>query len=755
MESTKHDRVIHQFRVGMVLLAACSFSVFVTATLASQTATSELAKTPSARAIRTARPPTMDGRLDEPEWKLAPVISGFVQHEPFEGRAPTERTEILILYDDNAVYIAGRMFDSDPSRIVVGETRRDANIRDTDALLLVLDTYRDRQNAFVFGTTPAGIEYDGQVTKEGQGGLPTSRRTQSGSGGGFNLNWDGSFEVATSVDENGWYAEFRIPFSTLSYAHGGRQLWGMNISRIVRRRNEEMFWAPIARQYTVYRVSEAGTLEGLEAPSKRTVRVTPFWLSSVQRDFVASTPTDVGAELGGDAKIGLTPSLLLDLTYNTDFAQVEVDEQQINLTRFNLFFPEKRPFFLENAGTFSVGNPRAGTDLGLDLFFSRKIGISDGGAPVPILGGGRLTGKAGGMTLGLMNIETESVGRDGVPANSFSVGRVLRELPNRSRVGAMVVSRLNTDSTDDYNVTYALDGRWGIGDAIDFDAYTARTSTPGDSGRRHATSFSGTYSTRNWSAAVQFREVGGEFNPEVGFLPRKDYRLFIGRLQRQIRPSGLQWIREFRPHVMIRNFFDFNGFNETRFLHFDNSTEFSSGAALSTAVNLTREGLRVPFQITDSIAVAPDTYDNIETLWRFNSDLSAPVSFDGTVTIGGFFSGHRRSVSGSLNARTGTTWATSLRLGFDDINLGEGDFQTALVGLRVAYSFTPRIFVQTLLQYNNQSDDLSANVRFGWLDTAGTGLFLVYNEVQRTISPTGPLDRTFIIKFTRQFDLVR
>ncbi|MFQ5704751.1 MAG: DUF5916 domain-containing protein [Gemmatimonadales bacterium] len=743
-------------RVGIALALLFVASGLTGVSLTAQSAMPDSTPVRIARGARTDIAPTIDGHLDEAVWNAAPVIADFVQHEPFEGRAPTELTEIRILYDNDAVYIAGRMLDGDTAGIVVGETRRDANIRDTDALLLVLDTYYDRQNGFVFGTTPAGIEYDGQVTKEGRGGLPTSsRRTQAGSGGGFNLNWDGSFDVATSVDANGWYAEFRIPFSTLSYGHGGKQVWGLNISRTIRRRNEEDFWAPIARQYPLYRVSEAGILEGLEAPSQRTVRVTPFALSSVQRDFAAQRSTDVGTEIGGDAKIGLSPSLLLDLTYNTDFAQVEVDEQQINLTRFSLFFPEKRPFFLENAGTFSVGNPRAGGDLGLDLFFSRKIGIADRGTPVPILGGGRLTGKAGGMTLGFMNIETESVGGDSIPANNYSVGRVIRELPNRSRVGALVVSRLNTDSTDDYNLTYAVDGRWGIGEAIDIDAYTARTETPGVGGREHATAVSATYSTRDWTVATQFREVGNEFNPEVGFLPRKDYRLFIVRLQRQLRPRAIPWVREFRPHVLVRDFFGFDGFNQTRFLHFDNAMEFSNGAALSTAVNFTREGLTEPFAITNSIAVPVGTYDNIETLWRFNSNLSAPVSFNGTATVGGFFSGHRKSISGSINARTGTTWAASLRLAFDDIDLSEGEFQTALLGLRVAYSFTPRIFVQSLLQYNNQSDDFSVNVRFGWLNTAGTGLFVVYNEVQQTVSPTGPLDRTFIVKFTRQLDLIQ
>ncbi len=241
----------------------------------------------------------------------------------------------------------------------------------------------------------------------------------------------------------------------------------MNIARHVRRRNEQSFWAPIPRQHDLYRISLAGTLSGIEAPTRQTLDMTPYVLSSAHRDFDTMTKADVTGDIGGDAKIGLAPSLALDLTYNTDFAQVEVDDEQINLTRFRLFFPEKRPFFLENAGTFSVGTPQS-----TELFFSRRIGIeSDSLSEVPILGGARLSGKVGGMTVGLLNIQTERVEQFDVgsglsselaPPNNFSVARVLRELPNRSRVGAIFVSRLNTGDTDDYNLTYAVDGRMGV-----------------------------------------------------------------------------------------------------------------------------------------------------------------------------------------------------------------------------------------------------------------------------------------------------
>ncbi|MBI2403108.1 MAG: carbohydrate binding family 9 domain-containing protein [Gemmatimonadetes bacterium] len=301
----------------------------------------DLGPAPRALAARAEAAPRVDGVLDDPAWASALVISGFMQHEPFEGRPASERTEVRILFDQDAIYVGAWLYDADPTGIVRGETRRDARIDDTDAFLIVLDTYHDRQNAFVFGTTPAGIEYDGQVVREGTGSGIQSLRQQGGATAGFNLNWDGSWEVATSADEQGWYAEFRIPFSTLRYGQGGEQTWGLNLARHIRRRNEQSFWSPVGRQFTLWRVSSAGTLDGIEAPVRRTVQITPYSLASTSKDYASVAPVpeecarlscrfDMGSyagdvALGGDAKLGLTPSLTLDLTYNTDFAQVEVD----------------------------------------------------------------------------------------------------------------------------------------------------------------------------------------------------------------------------------------------------------------------------------------------------------------------------------------------------------------------------------------------------------------------------------------------
>ncbi|MCL4866991.1 MAG: carbohydrate binding family 9 domain-containing protein, partial [Gemmatimonadales bacterium] len=426
---------------------------------------------PVARAVRISAPPVIDGRLDDSAWQGVAPATGFVQHEPFEGRPATERTEVRILYDDEALYVGAWLLDRSPGQIVVGEVRRDVDLANLDAFIMVLDTYRDRQNAFVFGTSPAGVEYDGQVTREGEGGSGqgTTRQT-GGSGGGLNLNWDGSWTVRTSRDSAGWYAEFRIPFATLRYRRGEGQVWGLNFTRNIQRVNERSTWTPLPREFSVYRISAFGALEGLEPPAGRVATATPYVLGSVRRDY-ARPDTDTGLDIGGDVKLGLSSSMTLDLTANTDFAQVEVDEQQLNLTRFNLFFPEKRPFFLENAGTFSVGTAQS-----TELFFSRRIGIGADRREVPLLGGGRLSGNIGGLTIGVLDIQADS--REGVPANNFAAVRVVQQLPSRSRLGAIAVSRLNTDSTADYNLTFGLDGRMGIGRYLLLDGYAAQTETP-------------------------------------------------------------------------------------------------------------------------------------------------------------------------------------------------------------------------------------------------------------------------------------
>ncbi|HXV86122.1 MAG TPA: hypothetical protein VD793_05470, partial [Gemmatimonadales bacterium] len=381
-------------------------------------------------------------------------------------------------------------------------------------------------------------------------------------------------------------------------------------------------------------------------------------------------------------------------------------------------------------------------------------GIAEDGSLVPIVGGGRLTGKVGSVNVGLLDIQTRETGSG--PANNYAVARVMRELPNRSRVGAMLISRTATAVDGDYNRTYVVDGRWGVGQALNVDAFAALTHTPTLSTREQAFSVNGSFATRDWRWNTNFTQVGDNFNPEAGFLERAGYRLYSGMIMRMIRPSGVPWLRELRPHASYRGWFDFDGFNETRNIHIDSHVALANGSFFSPAFNFTREGLKTPFTIAPGVTVPVGTYDNLEAAWRFNTNEGAPLSFNGGIDWGGFLSGERRGGFGTLTYRTGATLATSLRLTYSDVELAEGDFQVTLLAFRAAYSFTPRVYLQSLIQYNKQAATWSGNVRFGWLGTAGTGLFVVYNDVQQAPALDGPLTpvgRALIVKFTRQFQL--
>jgi hypothetical protein len=703
-------------------------------------------------AVIVQRAPTIDGRLDDAAWATAVPFTGFIQRELREGEPVTERTEVRIVSDGEALYVGAWLFDRDATHIVPGEKIRDVSLNNSDYFAIILDTYLDRQNGFVFATTPSGIEYDGQVVKEGEGGginVPGQNRAVSGSMGGFNQNWDGSWTVATSVDSTGWYAEFRIPFSTLRYGQGASQTWGLNLARGIRRKNEDAYWSFIPRQFNLYRLSRAGTLEGLHVPARRLATVTPYVLGGAQRDFSVDRRTRRTSEFGADAKLGVTPSLALDLTYNTDFAQVEVDEQRTNLTRFSLFFPEKRPFFLENAGVFTAGTPQA-----VDLFFTRRIGIDAAGNPVPIRGGGRLTGRAAGLTIGALEIVTDGLaGRQ--PANSFTVARVVRELSSRSRVGAIAVQRVSVDSTGDRNGTYAIDGRWGLGEALTFDWWGAKTSTPKMSGDDLGYSVAARHQTGNWNNNARVISVGSHLNPEVGFLNRTGgYRLYDASVMRLVRSSSKPWLKQWNPHINYTGYFGLDGYWQSGRVHLDmTEVELANGSRIGPEANVYHEGLRTPFEIAPGVKLPPGSYDFTTLGFDWTHNPSAPFSFVLRGDVGPFYNGTRSGGNVNFTLRRGASLSSSLLLEYNDVRLDQGSFVRRLIGTRVSYFFTPRVFVQSLVQYSDQAHLWSANARFGWLGTAGTGLFVVLNDGEQAdgfFDWRRPQARSLIVKFTRQ-----
>ncbi|HEV2670997.1 MAG TPA: DUF5916 domain-containing protein [Gemmatimonadales bacterium] len=722
------------------------FAVLLSSLCAVQGPAAAPAPTAAARAV--AKPPVIDGRLTDSAWQDVPPITGFIQRELREGEPVTERTEVRIVTDGEALYIGAWLYDSagGTAGIVPGERVRDGDISKADYFGILLDTYHDRQNGFVFTTTPAGIEYDAQVVNEGEGGgiqLPGQSRTVSGSLGGFNLNWDGTWTVATSVDSAGWYAEFRIPFTTLRYGASQQQTWGLNLVRSIRRKNEEAFWSFIPRQFSLMKVSRAGILEGVQVPSRRVATATPYALAGVERNYAVDPEARERQELGGEIKYGLTQSLTLDLTYNTDFAQVEVDEVRTNLTRFPLFYPEKRPFFLENAGTFSAGTPQA-----VDLFFTRRIGIDTLGQPVAIVGGGRITGRLGGLTLGGLEIFTQHQG--------YSVLRVGRELATRSRIGVIAVQRMATGQSGDWNRVLAVDGRIGIRDAWTIDWWGAGSADPGPADRDVAAySTRVDYETQHWSNVARIIQVGRDFNPEVGFLNRPGgYRYYEGNVMYKLRFPTESWIKEWIPHVSYRGYYRLNGFWQEGRLHLDPEFNLTNGGRIGPEVNIEHQGLEQPFAIASNVTLPIGSYDYTSLGFDLASNPSAPLSLILRTDVGQFYNGTRRGGSVTLGARHSSVVTATLTVEYNDVRLDQGNFIRSLVATRLAYFLTPRIMFQTLVQYSNQANVWTANARFSWLSTAGNGFFIVYNEgrwADGFFQWNQPQARSLILKYSRQF----
>jgi hypothetical protein len=691
---------------------------------------------PISSASRIMEAPSIDGALDERVWQDATPLTGFVQAEPFQGQPASEHTEVKILYDDDAIYVGVVLHDRDPSLIVTTDTRRDANLGEMDSFQMIFDTFRDQQNGFVFGTNAAGVQYDAQVRDQ-------SEETST---------WDGSWDVRTSTSATSWVAEFRIPLRTLRYGPAP-QTWGINFFRNIQRTRERAYWSALPREHQLGRLSSAGELRGLELKTPRNFKVLPYLVGAANREFTPGAATDRDYDFGFDAKFGLTPSTNLDVTYNTDFAQVEVDTQQINLSRFNLRFPEKRPFFLENAGLFTIGK---GAEV--DLFFSRRIGLDDDGNLVPINGGGRLSGKVNGFNVGVLNMQTDDVGIN--PGNNFSVLRVSRELRNRSGIGAMFVNRSATGSLsqpDDWNRTYGLDARLGVGEHFTMAGFGARTDTPGRTGRDFAFNVDSEYDDGKHRAGFEYGRTGEAFNPEVGFLEKEGgYRRMFFRYHETMRQ---QWVRdwgfrEWQPHVQYTRYDYLDGGLNTAELHLDNHWDWENGNRIDTALQGTWEGFREPFEIYPGVIVPVGEHGGLRFRMNSNTDRRRWIFGALRWDVGTFLTGTQSSPNLQVVVRQGGRFTVDTNWTYRSIALPEGAFRTNLGNMRVTYNFTPLVFLQSLVQYNDRTNRWSTNLRFHLLETAGTGLFVVYNNTE-SLEGLGPINRAFIVKYVRQFDLLR
>ncbi|MDP2956875.1 MAG: DUF5916 domain-containing protein, partial [Longimicrobiales bacterium] len=453
----------------------------------------------------------VDGIPDEAAWREAEEITGFIQAVPDPGTPASERTVVRVLYDAEQLYISAVCYESDMSGIIVPSLEQDYETHDSDMFGVTIDTYLDRRNAFMFLVNPGGAIKDGQV-------FDNSRN--------YNIPWEGVMQYRTALLDSAWTVEIAIPFTTLRFAESdGEQSWGFQFSRRIRRKNEDAYWAPLARRELIHKMSRAGTLHGFQGlHAGRNLSVKPYVAASDASGSLTSMGAGhSGGDGGFDLKWGITPRMTADATFRTDFSQVEVDQERVNLTRFSLFFPEKRDFFLENAGTFTFGdvserNVRMGSSLrDFTLFHSRRIGLDAKGLPIPILGGGRLTGQAGAWNVGLLEMQTRS--ERGLPAENFAVARIRRNVLGDSDLGAVFLNRQATDGSGTYNRSYAVDGNFHLLGGLIVNSYLAATDNSGaPGGDAWAGRMSLAWRDPLWDVTASLKQVGESFDPGLGFV---------------------------------------------------------------------------------------------------------------------------------------------------------------------------------------------------------------------------------------------
>ena len=699
------------------------------------------------RAVRTSAPLELDGQLDEAVYADYRPLTGFIQTEPQAGALATEQTDVWLFYDEDHVFVGIRAWDSQADNLVATEMRRDniTMFNGNDIVGFVFDTFYDGRSSVVFIVNPLGGRLDAQGSNESQA----------------NLDWNPIWDVRTGRFDGGWTIEAAIPFRSLSYGPGREQLWRFNVLRAQRGKNETSFLTtmpPARGQQAILQVSLAATVVGLEVPAdSQDLDIKPFVTSSISSD-AATGHNLLDGDVGLDAKFSLTQGLTADLTINTDFAQVEADDQQVNLTRFSLFFPEKREFFLDNQGTFSFGGiavsggggGNGGTPI---LFYSRRIGL-DAGSLVPIRAGGRLTGRTGAYSLGVLSIQTDGAPASGRPATNFSVVRIKRDVLRRSAIGVLATRRSGDGGTGGANLTYGLDGTFAFFDNLTVNTFWARTRTAGLVGDDTSHRAQLNYNADRYGLQLEHLAVGANFNPEIGFVRRDDMRRTFGEFRFSPRLPSVASVRRLSWTGSVNYIENGAGFLETRKQTGEFAIEFQNIDRLSVSHTRSYELLTRSFPIAPGISVSRGEYRFEETALRLNLGQQRPVAVNLGVSHGSFFDGNKTTFSATRGrVKLMNQFSVEPTYSLNRVRLGGGDFTTHLLGTRATYTISPLVFLSAFVQYSSSSELVATNARLRWEYRPGSELFVVYNE-QRDARASGFPDatnRAFIVKVNRLF----
>jgi hypothetical protein len=690
----------------------------------------------SLRAVRLAKPPTIDGRLEPGEWDGAALADHFVQIEPDEGRPASEATEVHVGYDAENLYFGIRAHDHDPGKMTANILTRDGDLTYDDSIEIVLDTNRDRRTGFLFATNPLGVEVDALVRSEGED---------------VNRDWDGLWTCKATRDAGGYTVEIAIPFRTLRFPRAEVQTWGFNVARIIPRRRETSFWKPMSKDYGFYaryKVSQFGELTGMTnlEPGRRYL-VKPY-VTGGWDDQNPERSGDGNVDGGLDVKWSLTTDLVADLTYNTDFAEAEADDQQVNLTRFPLYYPEKREFFLEGANLFYFGErPEPYRAAETQLFFSRRIGLTaDGGRQIPVLGGAKVAGQAGPYSLGLLNLTTEHQSfedldgsRFSVPRTNYSVARLKRRLFGKSTIG--VLGLATEPSGPSYNRVGGADWDFVLNDNLKSGGFLAKSSTPGLDHDNWAGYGDVDWDSKRYRARLSYTQIGDDFLDELGFIPRIGVRKYRWNGDRIFWPEAgnrlnirQAWFTYGLDYITARD-----NRLETRINTLQFNTWLNNNAGVAFKYFDELEVLTGPFEISPGVVIPPGSYPFRSYFFGFNTDYSKPLGGAGRAAWGEYYDGHYLQTFYALVYRPLPGLFTAGSYQRTDVHVSAGDYTNELFQGEVTYSFSPTLSTRTAVQWNA---DQNFRFRFlmRWGFRPGSSFYLVYDDLRDLTDPLQRFD---------------
>ena len=704
----------------------------------SRQATSQI--TATAEATRVERAPKIDGTLDDPVWQSAKAVADFRQQEPNEGETATEKTEVRIVYTRHAVYFGIHCYDSEPGKIVATELRRDVSQDLDDHFEILIDSSHDRRGGYVFQINPLGTQLDGLIVDEQGLGDSTD----------FDSGWDGVWISEARITSDGWTATMEIPFTTLNFTQSQDVIWGLNFKRFIRRKNEEDLWSAYRRTYGITKVSQAGELTGItDIGTGRLFVLKPYGL--VQYDKQDNQSAKFPLTGGLDLKYGLRSNLVLNLTGNTDFADTDVDQVQFNLTPFKIFIPEKRQFFLENAGVFEF-------NLGDQdqLFFSRQVGIDPiTGQQVPINGGAKLTGTIGRLAIGVMDVDTRSSGPN--PYANYAVVRLKESLWGGSYVGVMGIDKRSGDVTDSFNQTGGVDTRLVFLKDFVFDGHLAGTQSPGDPSGASDVGASLHYKS-NWLEAIgSKRKIGPNFTPELGFIERTDSDQEYGDATFKVRPKAAG-IRELQFEGFIFHSPDTQGLVQTQEWQGTFRAEFNNGAYTDDDIaDVFTQRITTPLNIYKNIFIPNGLYHFARHQLTYGSRLDRRFTYNFFERFGGYYGGTLNEFRVRATYRPTAKFSASLVQTWNRFRLPQGDFSVDLASLQGNYSISRFLTLSSTLQMDTANTQaMSANIRLRYNYRPDSDLFVIYNLGTQFVSlaaanPQQIRETRFAIKFTYSF----